>query len=475
MAKKTKTAAAPAAAQVKVGSRLEFQGYDGLPDDMEPLFEKGDILIVDEIVKLKKGEEALPGVTKVKAYRETDTQKDEIDTVFVGTEATLLEDAPAAAPAKGKAAAPAKGKAKAAAKEEAAEEEGDDNLDGEEEAEGEEEEAEAEEEAAEAAPAPAKRGKAQRAEAPAKAKASVPARTKEEAESAEINHMASVKKIIKKGDMLEAAKNLVQQAEKSFFDLGGVLAEIQRSKAYMDAGFTKEKKIHGKPVSAFEQYINAELGLEYRKAMYLIDIYRTFSGLGVDENRLAQIGWTKLKLVARGLGPNATEKDLEKLLSLAERKTRDELEEHIKETKVGGKAGDKIKKVKYIMTAFGDEAEYISQAITRAQELVTGGDVNEAMKHIYREWATLVQNLEIPKAEAIKALETRYGVKLAEVADGDEPAAAPAPKASAKATKAAAKPATKPAAKGGVAKPEAKKAAPAKAKAAPAKGKKKAA
>ncbi len=465
--------------EIKKGTRLTFKGYDGLPSDMDPLFAEGDTLIVEEIVKPKKGEKQEEGVTKVKAYRESDTAKDEIDTVFIPGEAVVLEEAAA----KTKAAPAAKGKAKAAAV--VAEEEGDENLDGEEEAEGGDDETEAEEETAPVA----KRGKAapaKTAEKPAKQKAAkgkavaAPARTEEEGEMAEIQHMASVKKLIKKGDMLNAAKNLVQQAEKSFFDLGGVLAEIQRTKAFMEAGYTKEKKIKGKSVSAFEQYINAELGLEYRKAMYLVDIYRKFSGLGVDENRLAQIGWTKLKLVSRGLPNNPTAEDLEDLLSRAEEMTRDDLEDHIRETMVGGKGGDKVKRVKYVMTAFGDEAEYISQAITRAQELVTGGDVNEAMKHIYREWATLVQELDIPKADAIKALETRYGVKLQEVGEDGETAAQPAtkpagkggPKPTAKPKAAIAKPVKQ------AAKPAAKAAPAAKAKAKPAvaaKAKKKAA
>lgn len=429
MAKAKKAETAAPAVKIKKGDKLKFKGYGELPDDMEPIFEEGDILIVEKVEKSEDGQ------TGVKAYKEDDTEKENIDTVYVPSEAELYsdedeteqddeqddEDAPPVK--KGKAvketktekAAPAKAKGKAVALKETKPAEMVEKL--------------------------VKKAKSKGTELAA------PARTKEEAEQAEIVHLASVKKLLKKGDMLETAKSLVTQAEQSFFLLGGVLAEIHRTKAYVEAGFDAE--------GGWEEFLNAEMGIEYRKAMYLVDIYKTFSKLEIDEARLAKIGWTKAKLLARQLrGANADE--IEDLLDAAEEMTRDDLEQHIKETTVGGKAkGDKVKKVVYKMVAFADEADYIGGAIQRAQEMVEGGDVNEAMKHIFREWAMAADGVEVPVEDAIKALEQRYGVKLT-LAEGSE---LPAKKAKGGTAKKAASKAT------------AKKAAPAKAAAKPAKGK----
>ncbi len=267
----------------------------------------------------------------------------------------------------------------------------------------------------------------------------IPARTVEEEEQAEIVHLPTVHKMLKKGDVLETAKELADQTDKSGFYLGGILAEIAHSKAYMEAGYEKEIKVKDKKtgktkvVSAFEQYLNKELGIEYRSARYKINIYVQMSKVeGLNENRLAAIGWTKIRLLAAAL-QNSDEADIEELMDMAENSTRDELEAHIRETIVGGGAkGDKIKKVKYLMTAFGDEADYIGAAIARAQEMVPGSDANAAMKHIFREWAMLQDGIDISQEDAIKAVEDRYNITLVEAGDVQEVEAIEAPKPKAK-------------------------------------------
>ncbi len=420
------------ALKINEGDRLIFNAYDDLPADMKPMFKSGDKLIVSKVVGTEDD-----GNVKLEAYLEGDKKK-KTDVLFVPLEAA----AESAAPAKGKKAAVAE-----------ADETEEDNEEAEETT-----DAEAEEEAAPVA----KRGKAAKApaakttkavakaEKPAKASKSkevaIPARTAEEGEQAEIVHLPAVHKMLKKGDVLETAKELADQTDKSGFYLGGILAEIARSKAYMEAGYENEIKVKDKKtgktkvVSPFEQYLNKELGIEYRSARYKIDVYTQMAKVeGLNENRLAAIGWTKVRLLAAALR-NSEDADIEELMDLAENSTRDELEAHIRETIVGGGAkGDKIKKVKYLMTAFGDEADYIGGAIARAQELVPGSDANAAMKYIFREWAMLQDGIEISQEDAIKAVEDRYGIQLVEAGDDVAVIEAPKPKAKAKTTKPAPK------------------------------------
>lgn len=47
-----------------------------------------------------------------------------------------------------------------------------------------------------------------------------------------------------------------------------------------------------------------ETGLGRRKAYYLISIWSRFASLGIAKSELAEVGWTKLAIIARHAGPN---------------------------------------------------------------------------------------------------------------------------------------------------------------------------
>lgn len=362
---------------IKKGDRLTFKGYTDLGDGMEPLFEAGDTLIAAEVTQEKNGD------VKVKAFKEGG-DADDMDTLFYPDEIEVARVAKAPS-AKTKAAPKAEEPEEAAEAEEA-------------------EEAEDLTEEAEEAPVKAKAKSATKTK-PAPA----PARTQEEADQLPIHHTKTVAKLLKKADggdgILEAAKALRIQGEQTKFNLGGVLAEIQSKKSYVAAGYTGD--------SGWQDYLLNELNVEYRSAMYYIEIYKTCSELGIDEERIANIGWTKLRSVVK-VARKVTDKQLDKLLEKASKLTRDELDAYISKNFVGsGAASERISKVVYKFTAMGDEAEYINASVARAQELVEGGDVNSALKHIVREWAMMADGVELKLEDAIKAVETRFGVKLA--------------------------------------------------------------
>jgi len=78
-----------------------------------------------------------------------------------------------------------------------------------------------------------------------------------------------------------------------------------------------EKEPHNfKAVLGWEQ-------IGFRKALYLVAIYRAFAPLGIPKERLVAIGWTKLSLLA----PTVQKLNVEDLLRIAEESTVFELEE----------------------------------------------------------------------------------------------------------------------------------------------------
>lgn len=448
----------------KKGDKLKFLGSD---DDNIP-YEQGDILIVQSTEKSSDGR-ILATVS-----REGGAKDEMHEQVYMGDEAEPFTGKSSKAAKAEK--APAKAKAKSKAKVADEDEEMDsEEPDGDEDMDGDEEESEMDE-------APARSSRKAKSKAVKAAKPKAPARTEEEADE-DFEHSASVKKLLKKGDMLDAAKALVSDADRSYFNLGGVLVEIQRTAAYEEAGFTEEKKekVKGKTkmVSAFEQYISAELGIEYKKATRLMIVYKTFSKLGIPEDKVLGIGWTKAGVIA-SLMRDATADEVMEMLEAAEDMRRDDLIEHIKETSVdarGRARGDSVKKVKYTFSAFADQAEFIGQIIQSTMETLGTDDMNEAMVYIMTQYAASVDGVDVPMQDAIAAVEARYGIELAVKGEdeSDEDSEPEMPKAKAKKAKAEKAPAKK-AAKSNVTKmPKAEKAkakAPVKAKA---KGKKKAA
>ena len=67
----------------------------------------------------------------------------------------------------------------------------------------------------------------------------------------------ALKELLEGTDALEAAKELVLQAEETYFNLGGVLAHVYHEGLYKGAGYDGPQ--------GFADYTKAELGTDYRK------------------------------------------------------------------------------------------------------------------------------------------------------------------------------------------------------------------
>lgn len=268
---------------------------------------------------------------------------------------------------------------------------------------------------AKAATKPAATGKAT---APAKAAAkqqlakAAEKRTKAaEPEAIEIIDTEAVTEILTEaGDALEAAQMLVKRAETSYYTLGGVLLHVEAEGLYKTAGYD------GK--TGFTDYVKTELGMEYRHMRTLMQMYAHFTKLGVSEDTLLQVGWTK----ARELLAINNAKHIEAAISYGAEHTREELVEHIrskyvKADKSAGRktATDKPERVKQTTFKFslsGAEADMTENALARAKEMIGTESLNEAFRQIITEWSQTHGGLDIDLEDALVAVENRYGVRL---------------------------------------------------------------
>ena len=270
--------------------------------------------------------------------------------------------------------------------------------------------------------APANAAPAAKTEAPAEA-APAAAQRVVEGQVVTVQDTATVAKLLREHDALTAAKQLVQQQEETYFALGGVLNHIYTEGTFKLAGYEGKR--------GFETYVETELGVAYRKAMYLIGIYTYFRSLGVDEKRLAEIGWSK----AKELVGVATPENFDDYVNFAADHSREELKAHIASgtTSAGDGTGTtRIEKKRFNFVLHGDAAVGVERALNAAQAEIEGEPQNKlsmAFEMIVTEWAMTKEGVEVSLEDALVAVEPRFGIRLALVDENgqliaeEEPAA----------------------------------------------------
>lgn len=122
-----------------------------------------------------------------------------------------------------------------------------------------------------------------------------------------------------KAKAIKLAHDLIEDRGKSDFELGGVLSLIQTNGWWQDNHET------------FKDYIEEEMGLPYRKAMYLTSIYNALATSGVPWAKVKDLGWTKLK----DLAPILTLENVDEWVERAKNMTALQLIEAIKQSKSG--------------------------------------------------------------------------------------------------------------------------------------------
>ena len=223
-------------------------------------------------------------------------------------------------------------------------------------------------------------------------------------------------------DALLAASALLAQAEQGYFTLGGVLHYIERTGAYKpDVPGVDQPGRH----RSFIKYCEIELGFSHRRAKYLMTIYRVFTKRGLDETRLATIGWAKAKeLMALKDSPELVD-DFDELVEFAETHTREELTAHCKGIVSGREntsvavMGDNAKVPGF--TVRGEEAALFRAALTtagpRAGVSVPAEDMSAeqsgtVIRFIVAEWAALSDGTVPPLLMELQRLERVYDVKV---------------------------------------------------------------
>lgn len=237
----------------------------------------------------------------------------------------------------------------------------------------------------------------------------------------------AVKKILAESkDVIQAAKVLAKRSQQNDFALGGVLNHIRDSGIWKTVTDAVGNPYEGK--RGFTQFIKDHLDVDYRKAMYLIQIYTTFRRLGQDEKSLDAIGWSKAKeLAALGrltnedgeeVGFKELEENFDELAGYAASHSREDLVAEIQK-RMASATTDKVKITRYTFKLSGTAAEVADSALAAAEAKVEGDDnkKNSAFEFILADW--LMHNADMSMNDVIAAMQNKYGVRL-QVVHGDE-------------------------------------------------------
>lgn len=210
--------------------------------------------------------------------------------------------------------------------------------------------------------------------------------------AAEITHLKEKSAIV----MVPA---LLEDIDRNFFRLGGVLSRISDMGWYMDKGH-----------ETFRSYVEAETDVGYRKAMYLIGIFTGLVNSGVTWAQVKHLGWTKLKELA----PHLSKDNVDTWVKLVEGLTVLQIQDLIKKQTQGTDStanpgevseedtADLKKKVTMLFRLHADQKETIREALDKCKHESGTEHDNVALEMIALDY--LGKESPIKSAPSLKSL-----------------------------------------------------------------------
>lgn len=187
---------------------------------------------------------------------------------------------------------------------------------------------------------------------------------------------------------------LVDQIEFTYFKLGGILSRAQ-AHGWQD----------GYP--SFGEFVEGKYGLAYRKAMYLINIYNSLVDSKVPWDKVAGLGWSKLREIA----PLLTLANVDHWVALAEQQNHVQLIESVKVAKGEKKALDNLSTLTFYPNV--DQRAKFKAALAKAKEALGTEVSSVALEYICLEYLgshqTLAQHMQaIGPAQVGKSIKEAF-------------------------------------------------------------------
>ena len=207
----------------------------------------------------------------------------------------------------------------------------------------------------------------------------------------------------KEPQALKMISELMEQTEVATFRIAGLLSLVQANNWF-------------KPYATFREFIEAKIGMGYRKALCLIEIYTALSNSGIPWVEVKDVGWTKLLALA----PVLTPENVKEWVEISSQQNTVTLLETVKAAK--NKAAqtaltDQSETPKVVTTltfkVHTDQKVNIDNALEKAKGCLPGPrSATVALEYIcldYLGGATLAERMKKAGVEnALKALEQAF-------------------------------------------------------------------
>lgn len=220
----------------------------------------------------------------------------------------------------------------------------------------------------------------------------------------DIGELAKLRK--KAGDNIVGAINdLYENVQRSYLNMGGLLAHVYHDGVYVEEGYEKGKE-------GFSKFVEERLKCGARKAFDLIHVYMRLSNVkDLDFAQIERIGYAKMAIAAGAI----TDENVSEVLELAEETAASELRDAInnayERSTGGGGGGARVKRTTYRFKLFEDQAEGVNFVLDKAQKQLGLPSPDATFEHIVmtfardnlKDVATKAASAVVKKQKALKA------------------------------------------------------------------------
>jgi hypothetical protein len=206
--------------------------------------------------------------------------------------------------------------------------------------------------------------------------------------------------------LLETAHEIETMSEDKALDMVGSILEESGMSDFRLGGLLGLINTHGwfGVYGSFKTLLKEKFNLEYRKAMYLINIYNVLVEAQIPWSKVSHLGWTKLKELVKIL----TADNVDEWVELAAGLTVLQLIDAIKKAKgeVTSNKGDSSDVSTLTFKVHADQKEVIQSAIEKAKEELNTEVNTVALENIciaYMGGAVVVQPVQAVAHELVVA------------------------------------------------------------------------
>lgn len=190
-------------------------------------------------------------------------------------------------------------------------------------------------------------------------------------------------------------RDLKTNIDRAYLEMGKQLYMVIKAKLYEAWGF-----------ATFGEYVYADLGYRERKARYLVSIWQKLVvELGISEERISQIEWSKAKEIVGVVN----EENVEDWLAKAENQTALELMEEVRRVRTGE---PEAKITRMTFTLLDDQADIVKEALTVVGELAGSDKPGHLLTCICADFLSGNRGKDTRLAQVIRAIQATYEVNL---------------------------------------------------------------